>query len=534
MQMSSNHDAGLILLAVVVCIFAAFSALNIASRSTEARGITAVGWTFFASVVLGGGIWSMHFIAMLATDLPGVTMLFDGPMTLGSMAIAIVFTWGGLALVRALGTDILMLLAGGLSMGLGIAGMHYLGMAAMRMPMEIVYDPVLFMVSFAIAITASMAALWLCLNLDTLLWRLCSALVMAVAVAGMHYTGMAAATFELKTGFVVNPSDLVGSDMLAYAIAIGDVLLIGLGLATALVDKRVGDNLKAGGERIQRSEERFRLMVNGLQDHAIVMLDPGGRISSWNNGATRLYGYSAEEALGLSSATLDTDSVNGVRNMAHALSEANMRGRFESEMRRRRKDGSEYWASVTFHPVYDPQGDLSGYASITHDISQRRAAETALRSAFDGLEAKVAERTRELKAAMEAAEAANSAKSSFLANMSHELRTPLNAIIGYTEMLIEDFEDQGDAGTVDDLHRIEKSGRHLLDLINEVLDLAKVEAGRVTLDLEAVDIAALVDEAASTVRPIAERYGTAMSSISMWTLTASTWNRTASACSSAC
>ena len=507
MQLSQNHDLTLVLLAVGVCAFAAFAALNIASRARGASLGAAAGWTLFAAVALGGGIWSMHFIAMLGMELPVVNVLFDMPMTLGSMAVSILFTWAGLTIVRSLGSSFIMLLAGGLCMGLGIAGMHYMGMAAMRMPVEIVYDPLLYVASFAIAILASMAALWLCFNLNSLSWRLGSACVMTVAAAGMHYCGMAAATFNLRADSLVHSDTVINSGVLAAAVALGSVLLFGMGLASALIDQHVTDNLRVGNERIRRSEERFRLMVNGLQDYAIIMLDPAGRVSSWNDGAARMDGYGAEEVLGRSGALFDADTENAPRILARALSEASLRGRFEAEMKRRRKNGSTYWASVTFHPVYDGIGELSGFASVTHDVTERRQAEKALRSAYDGLEAKVAERTRELKEAMEAAEAANSAKSSFLANMSHELRTPLNAIIGYTEMLIEDFEDQGDEGTVDDLHRIEKSGRHLLTLINEVLDLAKVEAGRVTLDLEAVDLVALVEEAKSTVRPIAENFG---------------------------
>lgn len=511
MQLSQNHDLTLILLAISICVFSAFAALNISSRAREANMFAMTGWTLFAAFALGGGIWSMHFIAMLAMELPIVNILFDVPMTIGSLGIAILFTWAGLLVVRLLGSSFLMLLAGGLCMGLGIAGMHYMGMAGMRMPVEIIYDPLLYVASFAIAIVASMAALWLSFNLDSFGWRFGSACVMTVAVAGMHYTGMAATTFVLDAETLTSTAVLMDSGILAACVAVGAVLLFGMGLATALIDKRVNENLRAGTERIRRSEERYRLMVNGLQDHAIIMLDPAGRVVTWNEGATRLDGFAADDILGKSCAVFDMNRETAAKTLALALAEASTRGRSEMEMERRRLDGKTYWASVAFHPVYDSIGELSGYARVTRDITERRHAEMALRTAYDGLEAKVAERTQELKEAMEAAEAANSAKSSFLANMSHELRTPLNAIIGYTEMLIEDFEDQGDTGTVDDLHRIEKSGRHLLNLINEVLDLAKVEAGRVTLDLEAVDVAALVDEAASTVRPIAERYGNVLS-----------------------
>ncbi|MDJ0869463.1 MAG: histidine kinase dimerization/phospho-acceptor domain-containing protein, partial [Myxococcota bacterium] len=115
------------------------------------------------------------------------------------------------------------------------------------------------------------------------------------------------------------------------------------------------------------------------------------------------------------------------------------------------------------------------------------------------LEATVAQRTEELKHAMEAAEGANRAKSSFLANMSHELRTPMNAIIGYSEMLMEDAEDEGNDEAAADLKKIRSAGQHLLALINDVLDLSKIEAGKVDVHLESFGIRSMVDEVVATI-----------------------------------
>ncbi len=123
------------------------------------------------------------------------------------------------------------------------------------------------------------------------------------------------------------------------------------------------------------------------------------------------------------------------------------------------------------------------------------------------LEATVAQRTSELKQAMEAAKAANLAKSAFLANMSHELRTPMNAIIGYSEMLIEDAEDEGNQGAADDLKKIHSAGSHLLSLINDVLDLAKIEAGKTTLFLETFDVPTMVGEVVATVDTLVKKNG---------------------------
>ena len=128
-----------------------------------------------------------------------------------------------------------------------------------------------------------------------------------------------------------------------------------------------------------------------------------------------------------------------------------------------------------------------------------------LQELYADLESKVGLRTRELAAARDAADDANRTKSSFLANMSHELRTPLNAIIGYSEILQEDAADKGDKATTEDLQKIESAGRHLMGLINNILDLSKIEAGKMEVFIEPVEIQVLIKEVLSIVKPLADK-----------------------------
>ncbi|HEX9063560.1 MAG TPA: MHYT domain-containing protein [Streptosporangiaceae bacterium] len=170
-----------------------FLGLRCASRSRASTGASRVRWLLLAAVSIGiTGIWVMHFIAMLGFTIPGETITYNVPVTLLSMLLAVVFVMVGL-LISGLGQPTARsLLTGGVITGLGVAAMHYTGMAAMRMPAGMSYNPTVFGLSVVIAIAAATAALWAALRLGGFWSALGAAAIMGVAVSGMHYTGMAA------------------------------------------------------------------------------------------------------------------------------------------------------------------------------------------------------------------------------------------------------------------------------------------------------------------------------------------------------
>ena len=150
-------------------------------------------------------------------------------------------------------------------------------------------------------------------------------------------------------------------------------------------------------------------------------------------------------------------------------------------------EGNPRFVEVNGYPIFDDEGNVVQMIEYSIDITERKVMELELEDAKD------------------AAEAANRAKSAFLANMSHELRTPMNAIIGYSEMLAEDAEDEGHDEMIPDLDKINSAGKHLLALINDILDLSKIEAGRMDLYLERFDLRQMLDEAVATVAPLASK-----------------------------
>jgi PAS domain S-box-containing protein len=263
---------------------------------------------------------------------------------------------------------------------------------------------------------------------------------------------------------------------------------------TAL-DSDVSEN-RTRKESLLDSEQSFRLLVESVQDYGIFMLDPGGRIVTWNRGAERIKGYAAEQVVGKHFSVFYTPEDVERHHPDHELEVAVAEGRFEEEGWRVRADGSRFWANVVITALHDGSRGLVGFAKVTRDLTERKRAEEQREMLL----------VREHDARVEA-EAANRAKSEFLTTMSHELRTPINAITGYTELL-----DMGLAGDLTEkqraqLERIHASSRHLLALVEDILDLAKIEAGRIEVAREAGRLRESVDAALSLIGPQAAAGG---------------------------
>ncbi|MGW5315006.1 MHYT domain-containing protein [Nocardia thailandica] len=175
--------------AYLMSVLGSMLALRFMVRSRAAQGHG--GWLTAAAVALGGtGIWVMHFIAMLGFSIHGSTIRYNIPITLCSAAIAIAVVWLGLSIVVKRDHDTAALPVGGAITGLGVAGMHYAGMYAMKTDVAVTYDPLLVALSLLIAVVAATAALWFALHIHGLLATIGAALIMGVAVTGMHYTAM--------------------------------------------------------------------------------------------------------------------------------------------------------------------------------------------------------------------------------------------------------------------------------------------------------------------------------------------------------
>ncbi|MGQ0600983.1 MAG: MHYT domain-containing protein, partial [Anaerolineales bacterium] len=240
-----SHDAGLVTLSILIAILASYTALDLASRVSAIRGRIQYVWLLSGSVAMGLGIWSMHFVAMLAFRLP-VAVTYDVLLVTVSLLAAMVASALALFLASRASAGWRQLIPGSLLMGVAIAGMHYIGMAAMRLPAQLSYQPLWFAFSIVIAIVASWAALWLAVRFRAAATRrefvgkVISAVVMGFAIASMHYTGMASAVFVPDASLPSNPLGSIAINLLGVsALAGGTVLVLAFAIIGSLLDQRV-------------------------------------------------------------------------------------------------------------------------------------------------------------------------------------------------------------------------------------------------------------------------------------------------------
>ena len=380
------YDPGLVFLSYAVASLASFAALTLADRLLDAwiPG-PRKAWLASGALVLGIGVWAMHFVGMLAFQLP-VPVNYSLRVTLLSMVPAIAASFVVLTVLSRSAVTKGQLIAGGVLMGAGIGAMHYTGMAAMRMRADMFYDPALFALSLFVAMALATAALcikFLPARRGGAAARWAGALVMGLAIVCMHYTAMAAVYFfpvpegaaplmGEGSGFWLDP-DLLGG--LTGAVTIAVILLALAALALA------------------QSGQRYHMLMESVRDHAICTLDPDGCVSAWNAGAERVHGYSGGEIIGRHISAFYPEEAVLAGEPRRALEIAAREGRFEEEGGWRvRKDGSHFWAGVVINALPDKEGNLRGFSMLVRDVTAVKRAHEALERGNEALRKEIAER----------------------------------------------------------------------------------------------------------------------------------------------
>jgi PAS domain S-box-containing protein len=260
-------------------------------------------------------------------------------------------------------------------------------------------------------------------------------------------------------------------------------------------------------ESLRQSEERFRLLVEGVPEYAIFMLDVNGIVATWNSGAARIKGYRGEEIIGQHFRKFYPQDAIESGWPEHELRVAAAEGRFIDEGWRVRKDGSRFWAHVTLTALRDEAHRLRGFAKLTRDLTERKRTEA--------LEASGVEREAMLEAERGArmlAQRTARIKDEFLATLSHELRTPLNAILGWTQLLRIRVTPEP-AEFQRGMEIIERNARAQVRLIDDLLDLSRIMSGRFRLDVQQVSLRDIVKGALDSIEPTAQTKGVRLESV---------------------
>ena len=601
-----SYSPGLVLLSFVIAVLASAMAIQITSLAVgvQLRSVRLL-MLGSGSIALGGGVWSMHFIGMLAFALC-TDVSYQPALTIFSMLPSVAASWVALDLISKKRLALSQLLLGGVLVGAGIGTMHYTGMAAMQMSAALRYDLPMFLLSILVAVVLAILALWVRFGLRRFNmaphWlTLMSSLVMGGAVTGMHYTGMAAARFVPPPGF--QPNEQAGEMPLVLAMAISFTTLVicGLVLAVNLLLK-----YRVASTQARTNESRLQAMMDTAVD-GIVTINAHGLILSMNKAAEQIFGWQQQELLGKNVNLLTPNTIrhdhdsylsnylqtgtakiigigrdveavhkNGQpvpvrlaighvqlpnehlfvafitdlsvrRQMEQDLKDNEAKFRslignipgaayrclfnqswdmvflsdaiegisgypasdfmlpqpkrrwmeiihpddkaqvqememfqqsFQLEYRIVHRDGSLRWVLEQGEAIRSTAGDILWLDGFIMDISQRKQMETDLVEAKDK------------------AELAAEARSAFLANMSHEIRTPMNAIIGFSDLLLT-----SDLAPEQKKHlaTIHSSAHSLLHLLNDILDSAKLEKGKLELDQQDFSLPAVLDAGGSTL-----------------------------------
>ena len=309
--------------------------------------------------------------------------------------------------------------------------------------------------------------------------------------------------FEDEGWRVKKDGSLFWANVVITAMRDPDGELVGFAKVTRDLTQR-----RAHEEDLRRSEERFRLLIEGVADYAIFMLDPNGRVSTWNMGAERIKGYTADEIIGQHFSIFYPQETKDSGWPDHELRVAAEKGKFVDTGWRLRKDGTTFWANVTITALRDDAGQLLGFAKLTRDLTQAKRAEAMETANQQREEMLDAERNARM-----AAQRATRLKDEFLATLSHELRTPLSAILGWTQLLLRPDASKGPEQQKRAIEVIDRNARAQVKLIDDLLDLSRVMTGKLRLDLHQVSLGSIVEAAVDSARPSADVKGIRLKAI---------------------
>ncbi len=515
-------STGIAMLTACACLLLA--ARMRAAVTRRARYI----WMAVGSLAVGFGLQATNFLLVLALQLP-VPVAYDRGLSELTLLPGMI---AGMAMLHYLcksQISSVQLVTGAAIVSASIMAVHVIGMSAMQFNGAVLYDP--SAVVFAILAIAGQAMIVLTarslvprLGLPTYLNGAVTNLAMAVSFSGMLHMSMTMNLFVPNVGGAA-PITASNASLLTISTSVIATLVLLMAISATLIERRMhraSSALKSSETALGSSEAWLQAIMNGVID-AIITIDPNGTVRTYNPAAERMFGFSAEEVIGKNVSKLMTAGDAAahdryLRDFARG-GESRIMG-VSRDLKGSHKDGALLDINLSVTEV--KQGGERVFVGVCRDVTQQRRAEAELERHREGLESLLEDRTAEIRQAMVTlesevserqraeshAQVANRAKSEFLANMSHELRTPLNAILGFAEVIEGHlFGDDQTEKYKEYAGDIRESGEHLLQIINDILDLSKIEAGEMELDEGLVNPDALVGSCIRLTRERADAAG---------------------------
>jgi PAS domain S-box-containing protein len=494
-----SYNYALVALSVLIAMFASYAALDLAGRVTAASGWTRAVWLLGGAGAMGTGIWSMHYIGMLAFILP-IPVAYHWPTVLLSLFAAILASVVALGVVSRQKMGWFRALAGSVVMGAGIASMHYIGMAGMRLPAICQFNSFLVVLSVVFAVLISLAALWITFHFRDektgIGWeKLAGAVVMGAAIPVMHYTGMTAASFT-PTGMPMDLSHAVNISTLGTAgIAAVTFIVLGLALLTSWVDRRFATlTLEVQEKKLQQSEaylsEAQRLSHTGSWAfNATTSL-------YWSEENFRIWGFDPQHGLPDRETVLQRihpeDRGKIVEYVQNAVRE---RRDYDVEFRIVLPDGAVRYIHGLGHPAFSASGELVEVVGTNVDVTDRKRSEQE-REKLHQLQADLARINRV------------TTMGELTASLAHEVNQPIAAAVTNANTclrwLTRDHPDLEEARAA--AMRIVKDGTRAADIISRIRLLFR----KGTPDWELVDVNEVIREMIVLLRGEATRYNIAV------------------------
>lgn len=474
--MEVAYNPSLVVLSILVAILASYVALNLSYSVTQAKGRAQIVWLTCGSLAMGIGIWSMHFVGMLAFEMPGMEMAYDVPLMSLSVVVAILGSALALYVISRPLVQTGSIVSGGIAMAAAISGMHYIGMYSMRMEARIQWNVYLIVASILVALGASFGALTVAIRLrnkpDRLLLLTLASVLMGAAISGMHYTGMFAATFIHDPTATIHEANILVTSGLVVATLSTTLLILGIALYSS-IGMRIMSMRQERTMVLQERESQLRTITNAIPT-LVAQMDKAERILFANDAFCDWFNRTHDEVVQLKF----QDILGEDRYPANKIYiDQVLAGKTVSYERLSFSRQRQAILNITFVPEFDLNKRVKGFIVVAADVSKYKEIEA------------------ELKKAKEQAEVANETKSAFLANMSHEIRTPLGAVIGFSELIID--PDMPASEKLNSIEIIRRNGKLLSTIINDILDLSKVEAGKLEIEKVEVDLFELLSEIAS-------------------------------------